>query len=130
MNGTKNLGIRRCGNDYYLDADCWNNCSNSFVHSDVRLDDCLGNNHGEDVTFFLLELHRHFTDVISGRFQWGGHDFSKCARNITLGIEGPQQLPVLHAELEDQGCYAARNVNLAEKINNRDGQLKISSHCC
>lgn len=76
--------------------------------------------------FFPLGLHRHFTKVTSGHFEWGGHDFTDGARNITFSIEGPQQVPVLRAELRDQGNdYAARDVNLAERIDNRDGHLEF-----
>ncbi|KFY15787.1 hypothetical protein V491_05558 [Pseudogymnoascus sp. VKM F-3775] len=105
MNGTENLSIRPDGGSYYLEGDCWSNTSGNFVHSELRLDDCLGNDHG--------------------RFQWGGRNFSSGARDITFEIEGANPVPVLRAELQDQGVgdYAARDVNLAERINNKDGQL-------
>lgn len=67
-----------------------------------------------------------FTEATLGHFEWGGHDFTEDARNIKFNMEGSQQVPVLRAELRDQGDdYVARDVNLAERINNRGGHLKF-----
>jgi hypothetical protein len=63
-----------------------------------------------------------------GRFQWGGQEFTERAKNIRFNPEeGGSHVPVLRAELQDdRGSYLQGDVNLAERINNRDGQLKFS----
>jgi hypothetical protein len=63
-----------------------------------------------------------------GRFQWGGQEFTERAKNIRFNPEeGGSRVPVLRAELQDdRGSYLQGDVNLAERINNRDGQLKFS----
>ncbi|KAJ5473369.1 hypothetical protein N7475_002935 [Penicillium sp. IBT 31633x] len=61
------------------------------------------------------------------RFEWGGQEFTERARNIDFNPEeGGAHVPVLRAELEDDsGRYLHGDVNLAERINNRDGYLQF-----
>jgi CVNH domain. len=68
------------------------------------------------------------SDITIGRFQWGGHEFTERARNITFNPEeGGSRVPVLRAELQDDAFrYLQGDVNLAERINNREGQLQFS----
>jgi hypothetical protein len=68
-------------------------------------------------------------DVITvGHFQWGGSDFSERAKHIRFDPEeGCSHVPVLRAKLQDdRGWYLEGDVNLAERINNRDGYLQFS----
>ncbi|KAJ5220858.1 uncharacterized protein N7469_009745 [Penicillium citrinum] len=62
-----------------------------------------------------------------GRFEWGGHEFTERARNISFDPEeGASRAPILRAELEDDaGRFLPGDVNLAERINNRDGYLQF-----
>ncbi|KUI55824.1 hypothetical protein VP1G_03200 [Cytospora mali] len=74
-------------------------------HVDARIDlnSCIGNE--------------------NGHFQWGGQNFAETAREIRFNIEGETQ-PILRAQLkslDDQ--WEDRDINLTERIMNRDGQL-------
>lgn len=64
---------------------------------------------------------------MKGHFQWGGREFTERARNISFNPEeGGSRVPVLRAELEDDaGRFLPGDVNLAERINNRDGELRF-----
>ena len=66
-------------------------------------------------------------DIIVGRFQWGGHEFTEDARDIRFNAhEGSSRVPVLRAELRDDlGRYEERDVNMAERIDNHDGNLEF-----
>ncbi|KAJ5807711.1 hypothetical protein N7447_011167 [Penicillium robsamsonii] len=109
MNATENLHIEPWGSDTYLVGRCWDN-SRGWNESWLNLDSCLGDS--------------------GGRFQWGGSEFTDRARNISFNpTEGGSRVPVLRAELRDDspgGNFLEGNVNLAEKINNRDGNLQFS----
>ncbi|KAJ6024687.1 hypothetical protein N7540_005484 [Penicillium herquei] len=109
MNATTNLHIEGgCGADTYLVGLCMDN-NNRWNTSRLRLDSCLGDN--------------------GGRFQWGGQEFTERARNISFNPEeGGSRVPVLRAELQDDSGfrYLPGDVNLAERINNRNGQLQFS----
>ncbi|ROV94269.1 hypothetical protein VMCG_08623 [Cytospora schulzeri] len=73
------------------------------VHSQFNLDRCIGNQ--------------------DGHFAWGGENFSQTARDIRFHIEGENQ-PILRASLEQvNGEWHDRDINLTERIMNRDGQL-------
>lgn len=65
---------------------------------------------------------------MAGHFQWGGSEFTEHARNIRFNAaEGASQVPVLRAELEDDhGNFLSNSINLAERINNRGGDLLFS----
>lgn len=78
-----------------------------------------------DINYFIL------ADIIMvGRFQWGGSEFTERARNIRFNpTEGGSRLPVLRAALKDDSPtpeFLDGDVNLAERINNRDGNLQFS----
>ncbi|KAL7276201.1 hypothetical protein RUND412_000819 [Rhizina undulata] len=58
-----------------------------------------------------------------GVFWWDGVNFTETARDIQLTIEGPGQ-PVLRALLQTRdGEWRGADVNLAERIENQDGDL-------
>jgi hypothetical protein len=71
--------------------------------------------------------------IISGWFIWGGHNFTRTARNISL--EHTEFGPKLCAELEmnNGGTRGLQGIMLSEKITNNDGHLKflvsLSSSC-
>ncbi|KAJ5988347.1 hypothetical protein N7481_003557 [Penicillium waksmanii] len=106
MNSTTNLHIEAEGADTYLVAYCMDGHQH-WNPSRLRLDSCLGDN--------------------GGHFQWGGHEFTERARNISFNPEeGASNVPVLRAELQnDAGGFMPGDVNLAERINNRDGYLQF-----
>ncbi|TID25826.1 cyanovirin-n family protein [Venturia nashicola] len=60
----------------------------------------------------------------NGNFYWGGSGFSGSCQNCSFSIEGADAVPVLRAELRDQeGNFQARDINLAERIGNNNGQF-------
>ncbi|KAB8067433.1 Cyanovirin-N [Aspergillus leporis] len=110
MNATHNLHVEfsgPSGQEPSLKAYCMNP-QGRWNPSSLRLNTCLGDDRGS--------------------FQWGGQNFTQMARNIRFNPEeGDSHVPVLRAELrDDAGEYHERDVNLAEKINNRDGYLQFS----
>ncbi len=51
-------------------------------------------------------------------------DFAASAQNISFSIEGGGALPVLRASLQDTaGGYVDADLNLAERIENSNGQF-------
>ena len=67
------------------------------------------------------------TDNVVGHFQWDGENFSHSAQGAHFAIEGDGSVPVLRAELFDaEGNAQSRDVNLAERISNNDGQFNFS----
>ncbi|KAJ5788988.1 uncharacterized protein N7518_005999 [Penicillium psychrosexuale] len=78
---------------------------------------------GGETTYSELDLDG-FIGVNKGRLAWGAHDFSKCARDVELKLEGPENNPILHAKFDDgQGNVQESEVNLADCIKNIDGRL-------
>ncbi|GIK06287.1 hypothetical protein Aspvir_001934 [Aspergillus viridinutans] len=77
----------------------------------IRLDDHIGNTDG--IPFCL------------GWFIWGGNNFTRTARNISL--EHTESGPKLCAELEmrNGGTRGLQGIMLSEKIGNNDGHLKF-----
>ncbi|ROV95825.1 hypothetical protein VSDG_05173 [Cytospora chrysosperma] len=74
------------------------------VHSEFDLNRCIGN-----------QDERKSADEAA--------DFSETARDIRFNIEGENQ-PILRASLEQvNGEWHDRDINLTERIMNRDGQL-------
>ena len=62
--------------------------------------------------------------MLQGNFQWDGSNFSESAENITFGIEGGGEVPVLRADLKDrEGNLQHRDLNLAERIENQNGRF-------
>ncbi|RDW79118.1 CVNH domain-containing protein [Aspergillus mulundensis] len=107
MDATRNLHIETQPRDTYLVGDCEDQ-RGGWHHSRLRLDSCLGDN--------------------EGRFEWGGNEFTEHATNIRFNPEeGASRVPVLRADLRDSSGKYQRNkdVNLAERINNRDGNLEF-----
>ncbi|KAJ6133150.1 hypothetical protein N7471_008365 [Penicillium samsonianum] len=87
----------------FLAAIC-NNEEGSGLSDNITLDKCLGND--------------------NGHFRWGGRNFSRDARNITLVAQGPDKNPVLHSDLRNSsGDYVPSEIDLATHIANIDGQL-------
>jgi hypothetical protein len=63
----------------------------------------------------------------AGNFEWGGVNFSESADNISFSIEGGDSVPVLRAGLRDvEGNVQWRDLNLAERIGNIDGNFEFS----
>ncbi|KAI0015801.1 Cyanovirin-N [Xylariomycetidae sp. FL0641] len=59
-----------------------------------------------------------------GCFCWGGANFSESAEECHFAIEGGADVPVLRAQLRcENGEMCARDVNLAERVFNRDGSF-------
>ncbi|KAF8243636.1 Cyanovirin-N [Wilcoxina mikolae CBS 423.85] len=80
------------------------NSNGELCDSEISLDKVLGND--------------------DGRFQWDGEGFSGSAENVRFAIEGGGAVPVLRADLRDsEGNLCAADVNLAERIQNCDGQF-------
>lgn len=75
------------------------------------------------ISVYLILL----SDIVVGNFQWGGREFTDCARNIRFNPhEGGSDVPVLRAELRDDAWnYHEKDVNLAERINNHNGRLEF-----
>ncbi|CZS83503.1 unnamed protein product [Fusarium graminearum] len=88
---------------HILHAECGNG-EGDYVESTLDLDYYIGND--------------------DGSFSWGGENFSGSASNITLDIEGDDNIPVLRAELNPMdGDPVEANVNLSERIGNDCGTL-------
>ncbi|KAL1301912.1 hypothetical protein AAFC00_006090 [Neodothiora populina] len=70
-----------------------------------------------------IDLDNHIGNI-NGMFQWDSAGFSQTAQNAHFAIEGGGQVPVLRAELfNEAGEPISRDVNLAERIENHDGQF-------
>ncbi|KKY22195.1 putative cyanovirin-n family protein [Diplodia seriata] len=70
-----------------------------------------------------IDLNHHLGNQ-DGMIHWDGRDFSHSAENVTFSIEGGGQVPVLRTFLKSvEGEEYARDVNLAERIENHDGRF-------
>ncbi|KAF8463902.1 Cyanovirin-N [Kalaharituber pfeilii] len=98
---SNNISIEVSDSSTYLIATA-NDANGDAVPNKIRLDDFIGND--------------------NGRFDWGGENFTETAQNITFSVEAG--VPVLRAQLADvDGNLHSADVNLAERIENKDGQL-------
>ncbi|KAJ5377932.1 uncharacterized protein N7496_005341 [Penicillium cataractarum] len=107
MDATRGLYIEQYPCDTYLVGYCQRN-GGGWNKSKLRLDSCLGDS--------------------GGRFQWGGTEFTEQATNITFNPEeGAGHNPILRADLRgsDGTFLRNRDVNLAERISNNDGNLEF-----
>ncbi|KAJ5131338.1 uncharacterized protein N7515_007377 [Penicillium bovifimosum] len=78
-----------------------------------------------EAVYSELDLN-NFLGTRKGDFAWGNRDFMKQARNIDFKLEGPENEPVLHADLDDgEGHMKQRQVNLGSCIMNEDGNLSF-----
>ncbi|KAM3068925.1 hypothetical protein ACMFMG_004099 [Clarireedia jacksonii] len=60
----------------------------------------------------------------NGMIHWDGNNFSHSSEDVTFHIEGGAQVPVLRAHLRSRdGEEFSRDVNLAERIQNRNGEF-------
>lgn len=60
-----------------------------------------------------------------GSFEWGGVNFSDSAEEISFAIEG-DGVPILRAGLRNvEGELVYRDINLAERIGNNDGNFQF-----
>lgn len=60
----------------------------------------------------------------TGSFEWEGVSFSESAGEVSLEIEGDDQIPVLRAELNNMDGEAVPcDLNLAERISNQNGEF-------
>ncbi|OAL02816.1 Cyanovirin-N [Phaeosphaeriaceae sp. SRC1lsM3a] len=70
-----------------------------------------------------IDLNNHIGNI-DGTFVWDGEGFSNSAENIYFSIEGDGEVPVLRATLLDvEGNGQERDLNLAERIGNNDGEF-------
>ncbi|RAL63032.1 hypothetical protein DID88_004117 [Monilinia fructigena] len=95
---------------------------------DIRIDDNhilrarLRNENGDWVDA-EMDLDRYLGNQ-NGMIHWDGENFSHSAENVTFSIEGGAQVPVLRSFLRSiDGEEFSRDVNLAERIENHDGQF-------
>lgn len=64
------------------------------------------------------------SDLTIGRFEWGGENFSETAEGVDFAIEGDFEVPVLRAQLKTpSGEYVPADLNLGERIDNREGEF-------
>ncbi|EGD97185.1 cyanovirin-N homolog [Trichophyton mentagrophytes] len=96
----------------------------------VRLEDDhvlvaeLRNDNGDYVTA-RLDLNSVLGNF-NGNFSWGERDFSNSACNIRLQFDEAINLPILRATLTtSSGDQVARDVNLAERITNKNGCFEL-----
>ncbi|KAF2641554.1 Cyanovirin-N [Massarina eburnea CBS 473.64] len=83
------------------------NVNGDFQDAEIDLNNHLGNNEGQ--------------------IQWDGENFSHSVHNVEFHIEGGGQVPVLRCFCRDsEGNEFARDVNLAERIVNNDGQFHFT----
>jgi hypothetical protein len=92
--------------------------------AEIDLDQFIGNIDG------MWHNHTRYvfcTNNAAGHFSWDGENFSHTAQGAHFAIEGDGSVPVLRAELFDaEGNAQTRDVNLAERISNNDGQFNFS----
>ncbi|KAJ4989366.1 cyanovirin-n family protein [Stagonosporopsis vannaccii] len=73
-----------------------------------------------------IDLNNHIGND-NGHFFWDGQGFSDSAEDVHFTIEGDGEVPVLRATLFDQeGNGQQRDVNLAERISNNDGEFNYN----
>ncbi|KUM65437.1 hypothetical protein ACN42_g1592 [Penicillium freii] len=74
---------------------------------------------GESI-YSELDLNE-FLGANKGQLAWGSHDFLKSSRNVDFRLEGPDNEPILHAQLNDgEGNIQGSQVNLGDCIKNED----------
>ncbi|TGO35626.1 hypothetical protein BHYA_0152g00250 [Botrytis hyacinthi] len=95
---------------------------------DIRIDDNhilrarLRNENG-DWQDAEIDLNQHIGNE-DGMIHWDGVNFSHSAENVTFSIEGGGEVPVLRTFLRSRdGEEFSRDVNLAERIENHNGQF-------
>ncbi|KAJ5816097.1 hypothetical protein N7447_008330 [Penicillium robsamsonii] len=67
-----------------------------------------------------------FLGAKKGQFSWGDRDFSKSSRDVVFKLDGRDNEPMLHAQLDDgSGNIQESQVNLAHCIKNDDGHLSF-----
>ncbi|KAL2825452.1 Cyanovirin-N [Aspergillus cavernicola] len=77
-----------------------------FVHSEIDLNEVLGNN--------------------DGHFEWDGEGFSGSAEGTHFDIEGDSNVPILRSVLTNcEGEPVEANVNLSERIVNDNGSFQF-----
>ncbi|KAH8800484.1 CVNH domain-containing protein [Xylogone sp. PMI_703] len=92
--------------------------NNHILKANLR--DADGNLHESEIDL------NQFIGNENGHFQWQGERFSESAKDVTFSIEGGGQVPVLRAILFDvDGGEHARDINLAERIENIDGRFQF-----
>ncbi|KAL5606512.1 uncharacterized protein BROUX77_003705 [Berkeleyomyces rouxiae] len=72
---------------------------------------------------------RDLHNTIESKYQrkqtpWDGENFSQSTKDVRLAIDS--QVPILHATLRNcKGEFTNTQINLAERINNNDGQFHV-----
>ncbi|KAJ5953941.1 hypothetical protein N7501_008220 [Penicillium viridicatum] len=80
---------------------------------------------GESI-YSELDLNE-FLGAKKGQLAWGSHDFLKSSRNVDFKLEGPDNEPILYAQLDDgEGNIQDSQVNLGDCIKNEDGRSQTS----
>ncbi|KAL4812973.1 Cyanovirin-N [Aspergillus spinulosporus] len=104
----------------------------SFHHSaqDIRVEDghrLLAQLQKEDGEWVDAEFDlNQILGNNNGHFEWDANNFSHSAEEITFGIEGVENVPVLRALLRnEEGEPVAADVNLAERIGNDNGSFQV-----
>ncbi|KAE9969333.1 hypothetical protein BLS_005414 [Venturia inaequalis] len=97
------------------------NGNGEFVDAEIDLDQFVGNENGNfswgGQSSYPLHEYIHCTaNALKG--------FSGSCQNCSFSVEGGAAVPVLRAELRDQdGNFQPRDINLAERIGNNNGQF-------
>jgi hypothetical protein len=92
--------------------------------AEIDLDQFIGNVDGMYHGYLWQAIR---IDNMAGHFQWDGENFSHTAQGAHFAIEGDGSVPVLRAELFDaEGNAHSRDVNLAERVSNNNGQFNFS----
>ncbi|KAJ5747091.1 uncharacterized protein N7511_008787 [Penicillium nucicola] len=71
-----------------------------------------------------LDLNE-FVGAKKGKLTWSCKNFSDSATDVDLRMEGPNNEPLLYAQLDDgEGNICNDELNLGSCIKNEDGHLK------
>ncbi|KAK3896587.1 Cyanovirin-N [Staphylotrichum tortipilum] len=96
----------RMEESHILSADLRDPHDNKLNHTTLDLNHCIGN--------------------VNGKLKWGGKNFSMSAKNVHLTLEGPDSMPMLHAQLmNEKGMETSAELDLPEHIGNRDGNFLV-----
>lgn len=116
---SQNIRIEFADNSTWLVADV-RDANGHYHHNRVRLDKHIGNSDGEPDAKYQNDKS---ILTLPGWFLWGGENFTLSARDIRLE-HGPRG-PKLTAELPkiDGGFRERQGIDLADKIENRNGHL-------
>jgi hypothetical protein len=73
----------------------------------------------------LLPIDVRLTWLSLGKLTWSRENFSDSVTDVDLRMEGPNNEPILHAQLDDgEGNICSDELNLSSCIKNEDGHLR------